>query len=96
MHAEVVIERQPEPDLERAAVHRRRGPGPGQAALRRGRAGGAAGRASLGDGPSAAPGAQPGPEDETSEPVQVEHEKLGRNDPCWCGSGKKFKLCHGR
>jgi preprotein translocase subunit SecA len=22
-------------------------------------------------------------------------EKLGRNDPCWCGSGKKFKLCHG-
>jgi preprotein translocase subunit SecA len=23
------------------------------------------------------------------------HEKLGRNDPCWCGSGKKFKRCHG-
>jgi preprotein translocase subunit SecA len=21
--------------------------------------------------------------------------KLGRNDPCYCGSGKKFKLCHG-
>ncbi|MGH9109323.1 MAG: SEC-C metal-binding domain-containing protein, partial [Acidimicrobiales bacterium] len=21
--------------------------------------------------------------------------KLGRNDPCWCGSGKKFKFCHG-
>ena len=21
--------------------------------------------------------------------------KVGRNDPCWCGSGKKFKLCHG-
>jgi uncharacterized protein YecA (UPF0149 family) len=20
----------------------------------------------------------------------------GRNDPCWCGSGKKFKHCHGR
>jgi preprotein translocase subunit SecA len=28
--------------------------------------------------------------------VKAEHEKLGRNDPCWCGSGKKFKLCHGR
>ena len=26
---------------------------------------------------------------ESSEP------KLGRNDPCWCGSGKKFKKCHG-
>ena len=23
------------------------------------------------------------------------HEQLGRNDPCWCGSGKKFKKCHG-
>ncbi len=22
--------------------------------------------------------------------------KLGRNEPCWCGSGKKFKKCHGR
>ena len=21
--------------------------------------------------------------------------KLGRNEPCWCGSGKKFKYCHG-
>jgi preprotein translocase subunit SecA len=27
--------------------------------------------------------------------VAAEHEKLGRNDPCWCGSGKKFKKCHG-
>jgi preprotein translocase subunit SecA len=24
------------------------------------------------------------------------NDKLGRNDPCWCGSGKKFKQCHGR
>ena len=24
-----------------------------------------------------------------------EHEQLGRNDPCWCGSGKKYKKCHG-
>ena len=21
-------------------------------------------------------------------------EKLGRNEPCWCGSGKKYKKCH--
>ena len=26
--------------------------------------------------------------------VDDEHE-VGRNDPCWCGSGKKFKKCHG-
>ncbi|HEU4973793.1 MAG TPA: preprotein translocase subunit SecA [Baekduia sp.] len=24
-----------------------------------------------------------------------EAEQLGRNDPCWCGSGKKYKKCHG-
>ena len=32
------------------------------------------------------------------QPVQpVRVEKLpGRNDPCPCGSGKKFKQCHGR
>ncbi|MBQ7666973.1 MAG: SEC-C domain-containing protein, partial [Kiritimatiellae bacterium] len=23
-------------------------------------------------------------------------KKVGRNDPCPCGSGKKYKLCHGR
>jgi preprotein translocase subunit SecA len=27
--------------------------------------------------------------------VVSDQEKLGRNDPCWCGSGKKFKKCHG-
>ncbi len=27
--------------------------------------------------------------------VKGEHENIGRNDPCWCGSGKKFKKCHG-
>jgi preprotein translocase subunit SecA len=25
-----------------------------------------------------------------------EGEKIGRNDPCYCGSGKKYKKCHGR
>lgn len=29
------------------------------------------------------------------QPVRVE-EKVGRNDPCPCGSGKKFKNCHGK
>ena len=22
--------------------------------------------------------------------------RIGRNDPCWCGSGQKYKKCHGR
>jgi preprotein translocase subunit SecA len=29
------------------------------------------------------------------QPVRVE-KKIGRNDPCPCGSGKKYKYCHGR
>jgi uncharacterized protein YecA (UPF0149 family) len=35
---------------------------------------------------------------ETAPPVApIVHRapRLGRNDPCWCGSGKKFKKCHG-
>jgi preprotein translocase subunit SecA len=27
--------------------------------------------------------------------VKTDQEKIGRNDPCWCGSGKKYKKCHG-
>jgi preprotein translocase subunit SecA len=27
--------------------------------------------------------------------VKSDKENIGRNDPCWCGSGKKFKKCHG-
>jgi len=28
------------------------------------------------------------------ETVKRERPKVGRNDPCWCGSGKKYKSCH--
>jgi preprotein translocase subunit SecA len=31
----------------------------------------------------------------TQQRVTSDREKIGRNDPCWCGSGKKFKKCHG-
>jgi uncharacterized protein len=30
------------------------------------------------------------------ETIQRDGAKVGRNDPCPCGSGKKFKLCHGK
>jgi preprotein translocase subunit SecA len=30
-----------------------------------------------------------------AEPVKAE-VRIGRNDPCPCGSGKKFKACHGQ
>ncbi len=28
------------------------------------------------------------------KPIVSGKKKIGRNDPCWCGSGKKFKKCH--
>lgn len=33
--------------------------------------------------------------EEHIEPVRVE-QKIGRNDACPCGSGKKYKHCHGQ
>ena len=33
-------------------------------------------------------------EKQKPQPVHVE-KKVGRNDPCPCGSGKKYKYCHG-
>ncbi|MGI9308383.1 MAG: SEC-C metal-binding domain-containing protein [Gammaproteobacteria bacterium] len=31
----------------------------------------------------------------TAEPYRRAEPKLGRNDPCFCGSGRKYKKCHG-
>jgi uncharacterized protein YecA (UPF0149 family) len=33
--------------------------------------------------------------DHRTEPVRNAEPKTGRNEPCPCGSGKKFKKCHG-
>ncbi|MBP5548522.1 MAG: preprotein translocase subunit SecA [Bacteroidales bacterium] len=44
---------------------------------------------------SEAPEAQRTAPREKPQPVHVE-KKVGRNDPCPCGSGKKYKNCHGR
>lgn len=33
-------------------------------------------------------------EAQANTPSRRTGEKIGRNDPCWCGSGKKFKKCH--
>ena len=30
------------------------------------------------------------------KPASPQRQKIGKNDPCWCGSGRKFKQCHGR
>jgi len=45
---------------------------------------GGTGGAPGGDGQGARPGYTPA------------GQRIGRNDPCWCGSGQKYKKCHGR
>jgi preprotein translocase subunit SecA len=86
MHVQVVVE-QPEPDLTKSQL------------------------TAAEDPVQALPQAQPAPMaapvadaeqkvnagEVTQTPVvKAEHDRVGRNDPCWCGSGKKFKHCHGR
>jgi preprotein translocase subunit SecA len=60
----------------------------------------AAAAAAAGSGEEGAQGY--GPDGEAQEAVPVieqrvvdDEHRVGRNDPCWCGSGKKFKRCHG-
>jgi preprotein translocase subunit SecA len=49
-----------------------------------------------GDAPQAAPSQRPGPVSDPQTPFVREDRKVGRNEPCPCGSGKKYKHCHGR
>jgi preprotein translocase subunit SecA len=37
-----------------------------------------------------------GKEEEKKKPIRRQEKKIGRNDPCPCGSGKKYKKCHGK
>jgi preprotein translocase subunit SecA len=49
------------------------------------------------DDPDRAQGAAPNtPADKPIEPIRNRGERVGRNEPCPCGSGKKFKNCHGK
>jgi preprotein translocase subunit SecA len=40
--------------------------------------------------------APPGEDEDAHQPYVRKERKIGRNEPCWCGSGKKFKQCHGK
>ena len=44
---------------------------------------------------AAADAGSPGNGEIVETVVKDDKENIGRNDPCWCGSGKKFKKCHG-
>ena len=76
-------------------------------ATRAGRVSYSGGSSAVGAGALAAAAAAAGPTQEygaeqelqPAPPVEQrvldEEHQIGRNDPCWCGSGKKFKKCHG-
>ena len=54
-------------------------------------------RASLGDQPITSDGGGPAAVPGGPKPgFTPSGERIGRNDPCWCGSGAKYKKCHGR
>src|SRR6476469_7808817 len=53
--------------------------------------------ASLGDQPITSNGGGPAVGPGGPKPgFTPSGERIGRNDPCWCGSGAKYKKCHGR
>ncbi|MFP4565420.1 MAG: SEC-C metal-binding domain-containing protein, partial [Spirochaetaceae bacterium] len=58
--------------------------------------GGAGERPRGGAGPASAAGATATATRPEKAQVQRTYPKVGRNDPCPCGSGKKYKYCHGR
>jgi preprotein translocase subunit SecA len=91
MHVQVVVEEAPEPDLSRAQY---------TAAEDTVQSPAATPPAPVGDGVTnvgeAAAATAPPPEDAHAPIVKSDRDKTGRNDPCWCGSGRKFKHCHGR
>jgi preprotein translocase subunit SecA len=108
MHVHVVAEATAQPDLSHAQYQAAEDPSQGpslldafhatapEAEMVAAEAGVPVG---VGGGGRFANGAAPSPQqmaEETQVPlVKAPTEKLGRNEPCWCGSGKKFKLCHG-
>ena len=75
-----------------AAQPARSAPAPGSAPNQKGRNG------PIGNGGKLRPGQQQSRAAQGGTPAAVGagKAKIGRNDPCFCGSGRKFKQCHGR
>jgi preprotein translocase subunit SecA len=105
-HVEVTVEQAPgaPPPLmrHRPSARSSSATGGGRVTYSGGAAHGAGALAAAATGAEAA-GARAGAvaQEDYEPPAPVEqrrldpHEQLGRNDPCWCGSGKKYKKCHG-
>jgi preprotein translocase subunit SecA len=86
---EVVVDEQPRPQARNIQYSAPEDPVQGASSLRQ-----TAAQMPLEELDAGAPVAEP-VEEVVNTPVRVE-KTPGRNDPCYCGSGKKYKLCHGR
>jgi preprotein translocase subunit SecA len=111
MHVQVIAGTGAEPDFTMASYAAAEDPSDGPSLLDAFRAtapdaeaamaAGAGVPVGVGAGGQFANGAQSTPQhlehmEEVLQPVvKSPNQKLGRNEPCFCGSGKKFKLCHG-
>ena len=99
-HLQVVVDEEPRQDLRNVSYSAPTDPVQGEGAI-------AAAFAAEPELPAADPGliggmgempmddATPMMPEVAQQPVRVE-KTPGRNEPCFCGSGKKYKLCHGR
>ncbi len=52
--------------------------------------------ATIASAPAPGEPAAPPPPETLTPVVKTPNQKVGRNEPCYCGSGKKFKFCHGK
>jgi preprotein translocase subunit SecA len=99
MHVEVMVEPAPEPDLSRATYEAADSPVQGSSGVASAIAAEVAANPESGGQLDGRISASEGYDDDESSMVPIvkdDHERVGRNDPCWCGSGKKYKFCHGR
>ncbi len=107
-HVQVLTEPAAEPDLARASYVAADDPVQGDSAISAAFAAAPPDELAEGNGlggnsaSGGFAGSQPGVTNRFAEDgesqvpiVKSEREKIGRNEPCYCGSGKKFKLCHG-
>ncbi|MGH9224540.1 MAG: preprotein translocase subunit SecA [Acidimicrobiales bacterium] len=97
MHLEVVVQPSARPAVHNVQYSAAEGPVQGSGAIRPAVAQAQAQAEAGADG--AGGGGAVAVDDQPAVPQQVvksAEQKLGRNQPCYCGSGKKFKLCHGK
>jgi preprotein translocase subunit SecA len=92
-HLQVVVDQQPQGGVQNVQYSAPSDPVQGSSAI-------ATAMASqpelvMGDGDEGFQAVAAGEQAVVQEPVRVE-KTPGRNEPCFCGSGKKYKLCHGR